>query len=80
MFICCVDKGKSPVLRTEGNVFPSAVRSEGGKRKYPKAPGRKLLMLSVVGEGDGILRFTVSCGSSTSDLHSMLCWVCETHS
>lgn len=73
VFICCVDKGETPVFRTEGNVFPSAVRTEGGRRKYPQASGRKLLMLSGFGEGDGLLSFTVSCGSSTSDLHSMLC-------
>lgn len=71
--MCCVDKGKTPVFRTEGNVFPSAVRTVGGRRKYLKASGRKRLMLGVVGEEDGLLSFTVSCGSSTSDLHSMLC-------
>lgn len=71
-------KGRLQSLGLRGMFSP--VRSEGGKRKYPKASGRKLLMLSVVGEGDGLLSFAVSCGSSTSDLHSMLCWVCETHS
>lgn len=43
-----MDKGKTPVFRTEGNAFPSAVRTEG--RRYPKASERKLLMLGVVGD------------------------------
>lgn len=29
------------------NIFPSAVRAEGGRRKCSKVSGRKLLMLGV---------------------------------